>query len=95
MKRSRNLGRVTRYRWFESGFLQRRVEQTSNRVGLLGRLDLFSRTPASWPIGRRRDCLGTYDLFAHALLLFERGSYAKDWGVVPAQFYSGRVPDYP
>jgi hypothetical protein len=30
-------------------------------------------TPASWPIGMGRDFLGTYDLFADALLLFERG----------------------
>jgi hypothetical protein len=29
--------------------------------------------PASWPIGIGRDFLGTYDLFADALLLFERG----------------------
>jgi peptide subunit release factor RF-3 len=31
-------------------------------------------TPASWPIGMGRDFLGTYDLFADALLLFERAS---------------------
>ena len=30
-------------------------------------------TPASWPIGMGRDFLGTHDLFADALLLFERG----------------------
>ena len=30
-------------------------------------------TPASWPIGMGRDFLGTYDLFAAARLLFERG----------------------
>ena len=30
-------------------------------------------TPASWLIGMGRDFLGTYDLFADALLLFERG----------------------
>jgi peptide subunit release factor RF-3 len=30
-------------------------------------------TPASWPIGMGRDFLGSYDLFADALLLFERG----------------------
>jgi peptide chain release factor 3 len=29
-------------------------------------------TPASWPIGMGRDFLGTYDLFADALLLVER-----------------------
>jgi peptide chain release factor 3 len=29
-------------------------------------------TPASWPIGMGRNFLGTYDLFADALLLFER-----------------------
>ena len=28
MGRPRNLDRVTRYQWFESGFLQRRVVQT-------------------------------------------------------------------
>jgi peptide chain release factor 3 len=31
-------------------------------------------TAASWPIGMGRDFLGTYDLFADALLLFERGA---------------------
>jgi peptide chain release factor 3 len=31
-------------------------------------------TPASWPIGMGRDFLGTYDLYADALLLFERGA---------------------
>jgi peptide chain release factor 3 len=31
-------------------------------------------TPASWPIGMGRDFLGSYDLFADALLLFERGA---------------------
>ncbi len=31
-------------------------------------------TPASWPIGMGRDFLGTYDLFADALLLFARGA---------------------
>ncbi len=31
-------------------------------------------TPASWPIGIGRDFLGTWDLFADALLLFERGT---------------------
>jgi peptide chain release factor 3 len=30
-------------------------------------------TPASWPTGMGRNFLGTYDLFADALLLFERG----------------------
>jgi peptide chain release factor 3 len=30
--------------------------------------------PASWPIGIGRDFLGVYDLFADALLLFERGA---------------------
>jgi peptide chain release factor 3 len=30
-------------------------------------------TPASWTIGMGRDFLGTYDLFADALLLFDRG----------------------
>src|SRR5471030_1177623 len=30
-------------------------------------------TPATWPIGMGRDFLGTYDLFADALLLFDRG----------------------
>src|SRR5271167_4668502 len=32
-------------------------------------------TPASWPIGMGRDFLGTYDLFANALLLFERNAH--------------------
>ncbi|HJU17407.1 MAG TPA: peptide chain release factor 3 [Stellaceae bacterium] len=31
-------------------------------------------TPASWPIGMGRDFLGIWDLFADALLLFERGA---------------------
>jgi peptide chain release factor 3 len=31
-------------------------------------------SPASWPIGMGRDFLGTWDLFADALLLFERGT---------------------
>ena len=30
-------------------------------------------SPASWPIGMGCNFLGTYDLFADALLLFERG----------------------
>src|SRR6201992_2229411 len=33
--------------------------------------------PASWPIGMGRDFLGTYDLFADALLLFERGVHER------------------
>jgi translation elongation factor EF-G len=34
-------------------------------------------TPTSWPIGVGRDFLGTYDLFADALLLFERGVHDR------------------
>jgi peptide chain release factor 3 len=34
-------------------------------------------TPASWPIGMGRDFLGTYDVFADALLLFERGLHDR------------------
>ena len=34
-------------------------------------------TPASWPIGMGRDFLGTYDLFADALLVFERGVHDR------------------
>jgi hypothetical protein len=34
MSRSRNLDRVTRYQWFESGFLQRRVMQTIGSCAL-------------------------------------------------------------
>jgi peptide subunit release factor RF-3 len=34
-------------------------------------------TPAYWPIGMGRDFLGTYDLFADALLLFERGAHDR------------------
>jgi peptide chain release factor 3 len=34
-------------------------------------------TPTSWPIGMGRDFLGTYDLFADALLLFERGVHDR------------------
>ena len=34
-------------------------------------------TPASWPIGMGRDFLGTYDLSADALLLFERGVHDR------------------
>ena len=39
-------------------------------------------TPASWPIGMGRDFLGTYDLFADALLLFERGT--RERCIVPS-----------
>jgi peptide chain release factor 3 len=38
------------------------------------RLLALDVAPASWPIGMGRDFLGTYDLFADALLLFERGA---------------------
>jgi peptide chain release factor 3 len=38
------------------------------------RLLALDVTPASWPIGMGRDFLGTYDLFADALLLFGRGA---------------------
>jgi peptide chain release factor 3 len=34
-------------------------------------------TSASWPIGMGRDFLGTYDVFADALLLFERGVHDR------------------
>ena len=34
-------------------------------------------TPASWPIGMGRDFLGTHDLSADALLLFERGVHDR------------------
>src|SRR5271155_3700169 len=34
-------------------------------------------TPASWPIGMGRDFLGSYDLFANALLLFERNAHDR------------------
>jgi peptide chain release factor 3 len=34
-------------------------------------------TPASWSIGLARGFLGTYDLFADALLLFERGAHDR------------------
>ena len=34
-------------------------------------------TPASWPIGMGRDFLGTWDLFANALLLFERNAHDR------------------
>ena len=34
-------------------------------------------TPASWPIGMGRDFLDNYDLFADALLLFERGVHDR------------------
>src|SRR5450432_4296622 len=34
-------------------------------------------TPASWPIGMGRDFLGTYDLLADALLLFDRRDGAR------------------
>jgi peptide chain release factor 3 len=38
------------------------------------RLLALDVTPASWPIGMGRDFLGSYDLFADTLLLFERGA---------------------
>jgi peptide chain release factor 3 len=34
-------------------------------------------TPASWPIGIGRDFPGTYNLFADALLLFERAVHDR------------------
>src|ERR1700731_4156033 len=34
-------------------------------------------SPASWPLGMGRDFLGPYDLFASALLLFERGVHDR------------------
>ena len=34
-------------------------------------------TPGSWPIGMGRDFLGTYDLLADALPLFERGVHDR------------------
>ncbi|MEA3061344.1 MAG: peptide chain release factor 3, partial [Sphingomonadales bacterium] len=34
-------------------------------------------SPRNWPIGMGRDFLGTYDLFADALLLFERGVHDR------------------
>jgi peptide chain release factor 3 len=34
-------------------------------------------TPASWPIGMGRDFLGSYNLFADALRLFERGVHDR------------------
>ena len=37
----------------------------------------LDESPASWPIGMGRDFLGTYDLFADALLLFERGVHDR------------------
>src|SRR5580693_1148500 len=55
-------------------------------------------TPASWPIGMGRDFLGTYDLFADALLLFERGVHDRvtepmrckglDYSKLHRRFYS-------
>src|SRR5580692_132885 len=41
------------------------------------RLLALDVAPASWPIGIGRDFLGTYDLFADALLLFERGVHDR------------------
>src|ERR1700730_836967 len=34
-------------------------------------------TPAFWPIGMRPAFFGAYDLFADALLLFERGAHDR------------------
>ena len=34
-------------------------------------------TPMTWPVGRGRDFLGTYDLFRDSLLLFERGVHDR------------------
>ena len=36
MSPSGNLDRATRYRWFESGFLQRRVNKLSVRLAIVG-----------------------------------------------------------
>jgi hypothetical protein len=65
--------------------LEPRVSTSSNREGrdpfdLLDEIEqalALDVTPASWPIGMGRDFLGTYDLFADALLLFERGVHDR------------------
>jgi peptide chain release factor 3 len=44
---------------------------------LLDEIEQALATPASWPIGMGRDFLGIYDLFADALLLFERGVHDR------------------
>src|SRR6201998_632480 len=49
----------------------------------IARLLALDVTPATWPIGMGRDFLGTYDLFADELLLFERGVH--DRGVEPVR----------
>jgi peptide subunit release factor RF-3 len=48
-------------------------------------------TPASWPIGMERDFLGTYDLFADALLLLERGLHdlVVNAGPLQCRFLAG------
>src|SRR6201987_5906406 len=43
----------------------------------IARLLALDVTPATWPIGMGRDFLGTYDLLADALLLFERGVHGR------------------
>ena len=58
MSRSRNLDRVTRYEWFESGFLQRRVGQT---IGSVVGSNFWSRPEepnrVHWGSERRLDCI--------------------------------------
>ena len=57
-------------------FVNKLDREGRNPFDLLGEIEqalALDVTPASWPISMGRDFLGTYDLFADALLLFERG----------------------
>jgi peptide chain release factor 3 len=54
--------------------LDREAREPFDLLDEIERKLALDATPASWPIGMGRDFLGTYDLFADALLLFERGA---------------------
>jgi peptide chain release factor 3 len=70
--------------------------ESRDPFGLLDEIEqslALDETPASWPIGIGRDFLGTYDLFADALLLFERGVH--DWVVEPVRCNGRDDPKLP
>ena len=61
-------------------FVNKLDREARDRFDLLDEIEqslALDVIPASWPIGMGRDFLGTYDLFADALLLFERGAHDR------------------
>jgi peptide chain release factor 3 len=61
-------------------FVNKLDREARDRFDLLDEMEqslALDVTPASWPIRMGRDFLGTYDLFADALLLFERGVHDR------------------